>query len=175
VVDPSADGVCAARADGGGVGIGDAQRGKALTKCEKSIGGAAASYVKQRIATLQSCIASVAKCVQQKPGDSGCVAKARAKCVKLDALLAGPRGPAAKVHAAIAKACGGDLADVLAATGLGEGSAAGYCSALGVPALGNASDVAECVLRDHRCRVANLLDESIPRAAELLSRGGVAP
>lgn len=174
-IDPAAYGCVAVGADGGGTGLGDAARGKVLTRCEKAIEMVSGAYVKQRLATLQTCIGNVAKCVQQKPGDDGCVAKAQAKCAKLGARLDGPKGPAAKAQAAIAKACAGDVAGVLAATGLGEGGSAAYCSALGVPALGSVDDVATCLLLDHRCRVAGLLDESIPRAAELLSRGGLVP
>ena len=174
-VDPASLGCIVAGADGGGGGLGDAARGKTLTKCEKAVESASAVVVKQRIAGLQSCIGSVAKCLQQKPGDGDCVAKAQAKCAQLDAKLSGAKGPAAKAQASIAKACSSDLPDVLASAGLGESSAAAYCSALGVSGLTSVSDVAECLVRDHRCRVANLLDASIPRAAELLSRGGIAP
>jgi hypothetical protein len=59
--------------------------------------------------------------------------------------------------------------------GLGEASATGYCSAIGVPDLASVGDVGERLVRDHRCRVAGVLDASIPRAPELLSRGGIAP
>jgi hypothetical protein len=174
-IDPAAFGCIAAGADGGGAGIGNAARGKALYKCEKGIESASGVYVKQRLAALESCVGNVAKCVQQKPGDGRCIAKAQAQCAKLGARLDGPKGPAAKLAAQVAKSCTGNVADVLAAAGLGEASAAGYCSAIGVPDLASVGDVGECLLRDERCRIAGVLDASIPRAAELLSQGGIAP
>jgi hypothetical protein len=174
-VNPAGFGCIADGADGGGLGIGDATRGKALTKCEKAVEKSAATFVKQRLGGLQKCIDAVTKCVQQKPNDGACATKAQAKCAKLGAKLDGAQGVAAKARAAIAKACIGNPADVLAAAGLGHGSAAAYCSAIGVPSLATVANVAECLVRDHRCRVAHLLDAEIPRAGELLSRGGLVP
>ena len=46
---------------------------------------------------------------------------------------------------------------------------------LGVATLATAADVADCLVCDHRCRVANLLDASEPRGAELLSQGALTP
>jgi hypothetical protein len=173
-VDPAVFSCAIDGADGGGQGLGDVARGKALTKCEKGVEKAAATFVKQQLVGLAACIAQVAKCVQQKPGDAACIAKAEAKCDKLEAKLAGPKGPAAKALAAIDKSCESDPADLLDAAGLGHGALATYCAALGVPALASSGDVAECLVRDHRCRVGHLLDASIPRAVELLSLGGIS-
>ncbi len=175
-VDPSTFGCLAAGADGGGQGVGDAARGKALTKCEKAVEKAGASYVEQQVGGLLKCIEGVTKCTQQKPDDPKCAGKAQATCAKIGAKLDGPNGPAAKVRATLAKACvASDPADVFGAMGLGEGSATAYCSELGTSGSATVADVADCLVRDHRCRVGQLLDAAVPRAAELLSHGGIAP
>ncbi len=45
-------------------------------------------------------------CEQQKPGDAGCLAKARAKCAKIAAKISdAPKGAGDKARAAITKAC----------------------------------------------------------------------
>jgi hypothetical protein len=172
-IDPADFGCLATGADGGGQGIADLARAKKATKCAAGIPKAAATYVKARVNALQSCAQQVAKCVQEKPGDARCLPRAEASCAKQAAKLVGPKGAAAKATAAIAKACAGDFADVLAAAGVGHGSAASHCSALGVSSLATIGDVAECVVRDHSCRAGQLLDAAIPRALELLELGGV--
>jgi hypothetical protein len=174
-VDPAVYSCAIPGADGGGQGLSDSARGKVLSKCEKGIEKAAATFVKKQLVGFTGCIGSVAKCIQQKPADATCIDKAQAKCAKLEAELEGPKGPAAKAIAAIDKACTGDFADLLDATGLGHGEVASHCEAIGVPALASSNDVAECLVLDHRCRVANLLDASVPRAFELLSLGGITP
>ena len=80
-----------------------------------------------------------------------------------------------KFRTAVAKACAGVDAELLATNGLGQSSLASYCAAVGVPAHATPADVAECVARHHSCRVGQLLDAEAPRARELLELGGIAP
>lgn len=174
-IDPGDFGCLASGADGGGQGIGAPARAKLVTKCAAGLPKAVATYVKQHVTLLQGCVQKVAQCVQQKPADPKCLPKAEAACAKLEAKLDGPKGARVKATAAIAKACAGDVADVLAATGVGQGSTAGHCAALGVASLATIADVAECVVRDHACRAGQLLETAIPRAAELLELGGLVP
>jgi CSLREA domain-containing protein len=163
-------------ATGGGQGVGDATRGKVLAKCAQGMQKAAAKFTQARLGGFQKCLAGVTKCVQQKPGDAGCLNGARAKCAGAAAKIGdGPKGAGTKARAAIAKACTGVDADVLAANGLNAGQLAGYCAAIGVAPLATAADVGECLLRHHTCRVGQLLDVEIPRTRELLDVGGVAP
>ncbi len=174
-IDPGAFGCLPSAVDGGGQGVAPLARAKLVTKCAGGLPKAAATYVKQHVTLLQSCAQKVAQCVQQKPADAKCLPKAEAACAKLAAKLDGAKGARAKAAAAIAKACTGDVADVLATVGVGQGSATSYCAALGVASLASIGDVAECVVRDHACRAGQLLDTAIPRAAELLRLGGIAP
>ncbi|MEO6027268.1 MAG: hypothetical protein ABIR79_10425 [Candidatus Binatia bacterium] len=163
-----------AGADGSGQGISDPTRGKALGKCDKGVQKAGAAFAKSRLAGLTKCIDAVAACVQLKPADPSCVPKAQAQCAKIGTRLAGPAGPAAKARAAIAKACSAP-ADMLIATGLGHATSAVYCAAVDVPALTTPADVAECIVRDHACRVTKVIEATVPRGIELLGRGGLAP
>ncbi|MCC6847060.1 MAG: CSLREA domain-containing protein [Deltaproteobacteria bacterium] len=163
-------------ANGAGQGVGDPVRAKRLVKCASAIQKAAAKFASSRLGGLQKCVAAVTKCVQQKPGDAGCLAGARGKCGGVAAKIGdGPKGAGTKARAAIAKACGGLDAELLAADGLGQAALATYCGAVGVSPLTTAGDVGECLLRHHTCRVGQLLDAETPRARELLDFGGIAP
>lgn len=163
-------------ANGAGQGVGDPARGKLLVKCAAGIQKAAAKFTATRLGGLQKCLAGVTKCVQQKAGDAACLAGARAKCGGVAAKVGdGPKGAGTKARAAIAKACTGVDAELLATNGLGQSALGSYCSAVGVGALATAGDVGECLLRHHACRVGQLLDAETPRARELLEFGGVAP
>ncbi|HZR79863.1 MAG TPA: right-handed parallel beta-helix repeat-containing protein [Candidatus Binatia bacterium] len=174
-IDPDDFGCLVAGADGGGQGIGDAARGKDVFACADGLRKATATLFKATVAGLQSCAQAVTQCVQQKPGDARCLSKAESTCAKAGAKLDGTKGATAKARAAIAKACDADPADILAARGVGHASVAGYCSALGVPSLASTADVAECVVRDHRCRAGHVVDAAVPRAVEMLTRGGLVP
>ena len=166
----------AAGADGGGQGVGDAARAKALVKCAAGIEKATAKFGKTRLAGLQKCVAVVDKCVQQKPGDAACLAKAQGKCAKLAAKIGdAPKAAGDKVRQAIAKACGSDATDLLAPTGLGQSSTASYCQAIGVSSLATVADVADCVVRNQTCRIGQLLDAETPRGRELLGLAGIVP
>jgi hypothetical protein len=163
-------------ASGGGQGVGDAAQAKRLVKCAAGVQKAAGKFGKARLGGLQKCLASVGKCLQEKPGDAKCLAGARKKCGKIAGKIGdGPKGAATKARAVIAKACNGADADVLAAVGLGQAATSDYCTAVGVPALTTASDVAECLIRHHSCRIDQLLDLGTPRARELLDIAGVDP
>lgn len=163
-------------ANGAGQGVGDPARAKLLVKCAAGLQKAAAKFTATRLGGLQKCLAGVTKCVQQKSGDAGCLAGARAKCGGVAAKIGdGPKGAGTKARAAIAKACASVDAELLATNGLGQNALGSYCSAVGVSALATAGDVGECLLRHHTCRVGQLLDAETPRARELLEFGGVAP
>ena len=176
-IDPADFPCVAAGADGGGQGVGDTARAKALIGCAKGLQKAAGAFVKARLGGLQKCLAGITECKQRKPADIACPDKVRAKCAKIVAKIGdAPKGAGDKARRAIAKACAAaDPADLGALSGLGETSAASYCAAIGVPALSDAADVAECVVRHHTCRVGQLLDGESPRARELLGIVGVAP
>jgi len=162
-----ADPDCPAPANGGGVGLGDA-RGKSALKCQKAINKAGSALVARRMGRVQKCFGSLLACVQKKPGDAACLAKANGKCTKELGRLAGDGG---KLAGAITKRCG-NAEDLLGATGLGYGAEAAVCAARGVGSLGSPGDVAACVRAVHECQADALVGVQAPRATELL--GGAA-
>lgn len=164
-------------ASGMGQGVGDPKvRGKQITTCETGLQKAAAAFVKTRMALLHKCSDAVSACVQLKPHDATCVPKAQSLCAKIEAKLNdASASPNAKARSAIVKACAADLPDVLGDTGLDYQSTGAYCTAVGVATLGSADDVATCTLRQHTCRVGQLLDAENPRAREFLTLGGIVP
>lgn len=178
------DSDCPTPADGGGSGLGDPRlRGKAATKCQDAIKKGGALFVKSKLTRLENCVDAVFTCVQEKPGDVDCLSKAGERCAKETSKIdEGDRSDEAKLRGAIEKACGpkkpGEpvqvpLADLLGVAGLGYGAEAVACIEVGVPALSSVSDLAECVVRQHECEVERLLGMKVPRARELLGRGGV--
>jgi hypothetical protein len=172
-----------AGANGGSLGLGKpAAVLKAVVGCQRGIGTAGARFVKQVLDAEQKCSEAVALCLQTRPGDTKCLAKAQGVCRKLTAkLYTGPQSREAKLRSSIARACGsttpgkaprvalGDLRSVL---GLGYDQLQPACAALGVNGLTSIEDVSECLVRDHVCRADQLLTSQTPRAHELLAIGG---
>ena len=66
-----------------------------------------------------------------------------------------------------------DLANVLAAAGLGFDANAGRCDALGVPALTSIADVAECVARGYRCSATAVVRHALPFLPDELAQRGL--
>ncbi len=170
--DPTALACLAGGADGNGAGVASEKR-KALRKCDGALQKAAAKLVAARTKAIQACAAGVFTCLQTKPGDGGCTAKAGEKCAKRTSAAA---ALPAKLAEGIVKACGAaplEPADLLAPEGLGASTIAGSCSTLGIPILATAADVADCVLRSLACRVDQTLLNQTPRLTELLQAAGV--
>lgn len=153
--------------DGGGAGVG-APTGKLLGKCAKTIARSGASLVRGRLALTRRCTAAALACVEQKPGDEACVAKASATCAGVAAKLP---TLVAKLSAAVSKSCNPTLVDtatLLAPEGLGLGGLATMCAERGVPGLATIDDVTACLVRQHQCEADQLLETELPRVHELL-------
>ena len=171
---------CTPLANGNGQGAGTF-RGKPVLRCQKAIGAAGSRFAKQLRSRLQTCTDGVFLCLQQKPGDDACLAKARARCRKQTAVLqGGPSNLDARLGVKITKACGPKKPGLLPVV-----SGADLCDDKG---LGFASDVPVCqtpqsalllaavantLADEHRCRTVQLFAADVPRAAELLTAGGV--
>jgi hypothetical protein len=170
-------------AQGGNLGLGKSTGVlKAAVGCQRGIGTAGARFVTQVLAAEQRCSEAVAQCLQTKPGDTKCLAKAQGVCRKVTSkLYIGSQSREAKLKTTIASACGsttpgkaprvalGDLRSVL---GLGYDTLRSTCTVLGVPSLSVLDDVSECLVRQHVCRADQLLTSQTPRAHELLTIGG---
>ncbi len=167
-----ADPDCALPANGAGAGVGDAKVGKGVDKCAKAIRKVGTKLASNRLKQLGACQKAVADCVQLKNGEDACLAKAQSKCTKARTSLPGAE---AKLTAAIVKACGEPAvtaAHLLAETGLGFDGETAMCEGRGVGGLTTVTDVAECVRRQHQCAAERVFGAAVPRARELLVRGG---
>ena len=158
--------------DGGGVGIGDAKRGKSLVKCASTIQKSGAAYEKKRLGGLQKCVDGVLACVQAKNADAKCLTAAEGTCDKI--LGAGFTKDDAALSAKITKACGPPAVqptDLTGITGLGFGTAGpnSACGIVGAPIPTDAASVATCVVKTHACRAAAAFGIEAPRAAGLLA------
>ncbi|MCC6763222.1 MAG: hypothetical protein IT293_01035 [Deltaproteobacteria bacterium] len=143
-----------------------APRAKAAVGCQRALFKAGVQLVGARLGNLGSCGRAVHRCVQTKPGDAGCLAKAATRCRSaLGALASADR----KQSAAARKRCGGTvpLADVLAPAGLGYGGAA--CGA----EAASLDDLLACVVGSHACASAGIFEILQPRAKELLRLPGM--
>lgn len=173
-VDRKDAGDCTARANGMEQGLGTKAAGKAIAKCTKGLAKAGTKLAGSRQKHLQKCLTAVFACVQQKPNDAKCAAKATATCAKEIAKLPGERS---KLASGVQKACGAPLTvdDLKNTAGLGYDFEVGACGARGVAALATVGDVATCVLAEHACRAESLVGAQVPRAAELLTAAGRNP
>lgn len=148
---------------------------KAAAKCQQTIVKVNAKFLSQRVKRLATCSNAVLGCVQNQPGVAACVAKATAKCRKQLGTPEVPDVAAAKLEAAVVKACGGlPVGDLLAVGGLGFGDTAAACAAVGVAPVASATDVARCLQRLHGSLSEETFAAEVPRAAELAGLGGVS-
>jgi hypothetical protein len=166
---------CSALANGGGAGIGDTSRGKAILRCHKAIEKAGLAFSAKRLKRTYACLLPAFACVQTKPGDAACLAKASAKC---DQQAPGAIADQAKVGALIAKACGDTVitdADRDANAGLGFMAEEEACEDEGTPTNETIGGLAACLASQHVCHTNRTLSAVIPRARELMLAMGRDP
>jgi hypothetical protein len=175
-LDVGADFPCIEPGEGSQLGLGDLARGKAALKCQQAIAKAGAKYASERQKKTEKCLDTVTACIQLKPNDPDCIPKAQAKCLKPGEAVQGsaddPKTLAGKAKTAIVKGCKAVApSDLLAPEGLGQAALTAQCQAIGVPVLGSAADVADCLLAFHACRADRLIEKQYPRAFELRDVG----
>ncbi len=160
-------------ADGNQTGLGDGARGKAALKCQKAIAKAGITYAGKRQKQIAKCYDLLTACLQLKPDDSTCREKALGKCETLFepvwSALDDPKGLAGKARATIVKGCVAvPLADLFSPEGLGQGALATTCQLLqSGSTFASITDVADCLVVQHDCRVDRLLEQQYPRMFEL--------
>lgn len=160
---------CLGGGAGSGAGVGDAGRGKAVTKCSAAIKKAGAQFVAKKMKALQGCATVVGTCVQKN--DAGCLNRARGKCSGQIGKIGGIES---KFRGAIARRCpGGVQADMLDAAGLNFASLGTACAAAGGN-TGSVGDVAACLVRYHECRVDQLVEAQSPRLREFVGLAGAS-
>jgi hypothetical protein len=160
-------------ADGGAGGIGDGARAQALERCGKALQSAAAKFARAKGKAVGKCLRALEGCLfADGSATSSCLDGATGACAKAIGTLTRPgNGVEAKLRATITAGCGtAALADVLAPNGLGYGAVASTCGGLGA-SLDSAAGLADCVARQHECRVEQWLERETPRLRELIELG----
>jgi hypothetical protein len=161
--------VCLPDHGGDGATVGDPQgQGKAVEACAGAIVKAGTSFVRKRLARLARCVDGLFSCVQLAPNDGACLAKARARCDQGSATSAAEERTLAS---AVAARCGEGVvayATLRAARAANLDALADRCADVGVDELETLADYQQCVLRADVCRVEDVLQVQVPRAAELL-------
>ncbi len=154
--------------DGAGEHVGSVAVGKAIAKCEAAIKVAGTKFVRAKLRRLEKCVDSVFTCIQTKPNDDGCLQKADVTCAKQFEML---DAAAEKIAPAIDKKCAADKIDydtLRAADAANLDALAVECALYGVASLATLDDFELCVLRQHECRVEELMRFQAPRIDELL-------
>jgi len=155
--------VSAARAQ-----LADPSAAKAADKCQKAIAKSGATFAAATAKSLGACFGGVFKCVQTKPGDAKCLAKAVARCAK--ETDAGRIARLTKLVAGVNGKCP-SLADLRAADGLGYDALAGACAGTG--AFADVPAVVDCLRAQLECRMERAFSGAMPRARGLASEHGV--
>jgi CSLREA domain-containing protein len=164
--------ICLADFGGDGVGVGDADTAKSLTKCVKAVGKAGSKLTGAVEKRLAKCHEAAFGCVQEKTGDPRCRAKATATCGKETAALP---ADVAKLTAILEKSCGElPFATLAAADGAGIAPLGATCTALGVTTLTSLADYGTCLGRRAVCSAESALTFSAPRIAEMFLFAGTS-
>ena len=163
-------GACLPDHAGNGEGVGDVVQGKAIQACSVAITKAASGFIAKKLASLTKCVDKVFACIQTKPGDAACLAKANAACGKEAAKIAAER---AKLPTAVDKKCGGiDFTQSLLPPR--AANLAALASTLpGSDTLDTLTHYEQSLRLRHDCAADDLLSLVAPRAVPLL--GAVAP
>ncbi|MCC6849054.1 MAG: exo-alpha-sialidase [Deltaproteobacteria bacterium] len=143
-----------------------AARAKAAVACQRALFKAGAQVVGARLGKLGGCARAVHRCVQTRPGDGACLAKAGTRCRNALAALATTDE---KQSVGVRRRCGGNvpLADLLAPAGLGYAGTA--CGA----EAESLDDLLVCVIGAHACASSGILAILQPRVKELLRLPGM--
>lgn len=154
-------------ANGGNVGLGDVARGKVVAKCAKTIQKAGTKLVLGTMKQMQKCTQAAAACLQSKPGDAACQAKAVATCDKIQGAI---RAGINKAEDTIVKCDPDGVAqpDLVSLQGLGFSAEDCNNGTTGLIA-------GSCVVDQHLCRAEHLVGIATPRARELMIFGGLDP
>ncbi len=152
---------------GPGEGPGDLSLGRRLTQCQQGVTKASASFVASKLKSTGQCLNDLFQCVQLKPGDQGCLAKAQS----CDKAFAQVTTSGIKFVPAVNKSCEAiDFPDLTVETGIDydavvEGE---LCVPFGISGIGTVNHYANCLYRSNECDGEEILKFSVPRAAEIL-------
>ncbi len=147
----------------------DPTAAKAAATCQQAIAKSGAAFVAATVKSLGACFDGVFRCVQTKPDDAKCRAKAVTRCA---AEREGARAKRiAKLTAGITTKCA-SLADVESPDGLGYGALTNACAGMGV--FPDVAAVADCVREQLECRAERAFSVAMPRALGLATEHAIA-
>lgn len=149
--------------------LADPAAAKAADACQKALLQGGAGFATATSKGLGGCFDALFTCVQTKPDDAGCVAKAVAKCAKDTDVGRAKR--VAKLAGALTKKCA-SIGDLIAAEGLGYTTHATACADAGTP-LADPAAVAACVRAELECRAEHAFAVAMPRARGLANAAGI--
>jgi len=155
---------CLGDHEGIGTGLGDPKGdGKLAFKCQDAIAKAGIKLAAAELKGRGKCLDKLYKCVQTKPGDDGCLAKADKACDKEEAKV----GKAlAKFATGIDKKCGDLDFDGVLRPDFGLNLAA--LDAVVGETLDDLGEYEDDVARLTGCRSDAMLGVTMPRAAQML-------
>jgi hypothetical protein len=151
--------------DAGGV---DPATARLVAPCAKAAGKAASKLAGTVYKSLAKCHETVLACVEQKPGDAKCRAKAGKTCTGLVAKIAD--GEAALEDAVVGTCT--DAAVAALAGGTGSGTLGSECEAVGATP-DSVSAYATCLARSAVCAAEDVVALAAPRSVATLGLGGV--
>jgi cysteine-rich repeat protein len=160
-----------------GAGSADALVTKDLVNCQKTLDAQAAKLVKTRAKRLSGCVRDLLACQLANEIDgeplAPCQAEAVADCGE---AFTKAGEAAAKFTEKVATKCGiVPTADARSRHGLGFRDDADACAALTPPAsVATTADALACAERAARCSADDRVEETVPRAYELLAAAGLA-
>jgi len=152
--------------------VADPDQAKAVVNCEKNVSTAGRNFIANSFKALKKCVDTVFACVQLKPGDGGCLAKAQSTCDKQFTSL---DGQALKLELAVDKRCAEELipfATLRTALAANIDALATDCRPYGVVVLNSLDNYKDCLRSEYTCRVDDLLRFAAPRASEMLGLVG---
>ncbi len=152
---------------GNGQSFNDAAIGRAIVGCSAAVERRGERLATAHLRRLLKCVDRIFTCIQSKPTDPRCLARAAGLCEKeLDAIGVAETTPDRRVASKCAETVL-PFVQLLAANGAHVEAVAAQCAALGVPSLDSIADYESCLVRQHRCRVEELVRFAAPRADEL--------
>lgn len=157
-----------------GAQLPDADQAKAANKCSILIERTGTDSAVETLDALQDCIGPIFKCVQTKPGDAGCLEKARKGCNDQLDLAAAEK---ARMIDVVARKCASDLPveALLDPLGLDYASLQEECTKDFGVEVTDMSTLGQCLALQQACEVERMVAFQMPRAASLLEVAGVDP
>jgi hypothetical protein len=152
--------------------LSDPDQAKAVVNCEKNVSSAGRTFIANSFKALKKCVDTVFGCVQLKPGDGGCLAKAQSTCDKQFTSL---DNQALKLELAVDKRCAEELipfSTLRTAFAANIDALATDCRPYGIVVLNSLDNYKDCLRAAYQCRVGDLLRFAAPRAGEMLGLVG---